>query len=183
MVAHLQDQEGLRLVRNLCALTPKLHKLLYGQIGNEEIAFQLVKADVDHFIPDGNIDELIATLHDLKERATFRMDLRDFGVDLSQSTDFWVRKFFEVILREHRYLHLTTVQEICNPLGITLAHLDRSFKKDGCRMTPKQILICLKNYYAAYLIDTTNWPGKKIVQRCGFTNEHEFYKSLPREPA
>jgi methylphosphotriester-DNA--protein-cysteine methyltransferase len=124
---------------------------------------------------------LFATLHDLKERATFRIDLRDLGVNLSQSKDYWVRKFFEVILEDHQYLRLSTMQEIANMLDITPVHLERSFKKDGCPMTPKQILLCLKNYYAAYLLDTTSWSTKKIAQRCGFSSEHDFYKSFAKK--
>ncbi len=180
MSTRLHNKSDMRLIRNLCAAMPRLPTVLYGQVGSEELAFQLAKTGVEHFIPEGNLDELLATLHHLKEQATFRIDLRDFGIDLSQSNDYWVRQFFDVLLKEHRYIHLTTVQQIANQLGITPVHLDRSFKKDGCPMTPKQILLCLKNYYAAYLLDTTSWSTQKIAQCCGFNSEHDLYKSFAK---
>lgn len=47
----LHNMEGLQPIRKLHAATSRLPTVLYGQVGSEELVFQLTKAGVNYFIP------------------------------------------------------------------------------------------------------------------------------------
>jgi AraC-like DNA-binding protein len=154
----------------------KLPTLLYGRVGSEEIAFQLAKEGADYFIPEGKTDELLATLNELKERITFRIDLRDFGFDLDR-TSYWTRKYLDFIVEDNNYLKYSSVGEIAQQLKISISTIEHALKKDGL-FSPKLLLLSLKNYHAAYFSQTTEWTTKIIAERCGFANERELYRSF-----
>ena len=69
------------------------------------------------------------------------------------------------------------MDEIARMLGISTKHLERECSKD-CSLAPKELVLGLKNYYAAYLLDTALWPAKIIAEKCGFADENKFYQSF-----
>lgn len=78
------------------------------------------------------------------------------------------------------YLEIHSVREIAQGVKMSPDYLVNLFSS-VVHITPKQLLLALKLYYAAYLMTTTGLSLKKIAERCGFTNAYQFYRSFHRK--
>ena len=174
---NLQEKEGIIKIRKICSATPKIPCIMYGHASEQEFLFQLAKDGLDNFVTHGKLELLIEKLYYLKEQATFRIDLSELGIHLNQCTNYWTRKFLKFIINYFNFLKYTSVREISHKIGISTECLNRAVKKD-CILPPKQWLLCLRNYYAAYLLDASHWSAKIIAQKCGFADELDFNKNF-----
>lgn len=173
----IQESEDIFVIRKICSAFPQFPCLAYGQVSEQQFYFQLAKAGLNDFVTYGNREYLLEKIQQLKEQAVFRINLNDFDIDMYQCKNYWTRKFLAFILKDYNFLEYRSVIEIANLLGTSTANLDVAFKKD-CWLSPKKLLLCLRNYYAAYLLHSTIWSSQEIALRCGFINEHGFYKSF-----
>lgn len=81
----------------------------------------------------------------------------------------------------HRgFTKIRFAEEVSCQLGISVTTLRKEFKQFyGTSFT--QYLIQTKLLYAIYLAQNDGLTGKTIAYRCGFRNEHEFYRSFKRK--
>jgi len=81
----------------------------------------------------------------------------------------------------HRgFTKIKFAEEVSCQLGISVSTLRKDFKQFyGTSFT--QYLIQIKLFYAIYLAQNVGLTGKAIAYRCGFRNEHEFYRSFKRK--
>jgi AraC-like DNA-binding protein len=108
----------------------------------------------------------------LKERA-FTLDLEAIWPELANSSSPWVRKILRYLSENENFLHIKSVQEVADHFGITEAHLLRNF--DRCfPFSLKQLLLCLKLCYAAWLRETTTLRIDDIALICGFYDGHHL---------
>ncbi len=85
---------------------------------DQELVFQLSEAGVNDFIVNGNTEQLIDKLHNLKAKSTFLVDLRDFGINFDQCS-FWTRKFLNLVVKNYNFFNYPTVRENAIVLGIS----------------------------------------------------------------
>ncbi|MFQ5866150.1 MAG: helix-turn-helix domain-containing protein [bacterium] len=71
-------------------------------------------------------------------------------------------------------------EEVSRQLSISVATFQKEFKQIyGTSFT--QYLIRIKLLYATYLGQNNGLTGKAIAHRCGFRDEHEFYRCFKRK--
>ena len=172
-----QLPEDAGKISRICSYFPKIPCIIYGKVDDQSYYFQLAKIGIKDFVSYGDQDSLLEKLNELKDRSSFRIDLSDFNIEKNRYTQFWSRKFLNFIIEDKKFLKYNSVGAIASHLGTTTANLDMAFKKD-CWLSPKQLLICLRNYYAAYLLDKTKLTCQEIAVRCGYANQFDFFKSF-----
>lgn len=177
IAGNVHEASDLLDIRKSCSAFPRIPCVFYGKVSDRKLVFQLPEAGVNHFVENANTEQLIEKLQMLEAQAMFRIDLRDFGIDSANCSNLWSRKFLKLSIEKNNFLKYKTVNEIAAALRTSASNLDHALKNDVW-LPPKQILLCLKNYYAAYLLSTTQWPTKEIAERCGFNNVRDFYKSF-----
>ncbi len=71
-------------------------------------------------------------------------------------------------------------KDVSSQLGISVNTFQKEFRKYlGTTFT--QYLIRLKLLYSTYLDQNDGLSGKAIAQRCGFQDEHEFYRCFKKK--
>lgn len=71
-------------------------------------------------------------------------------------------------------------EEVSCQLGISVTTFRKEFKQ-FYDTSFTQYLIQIKLLYAAYLAQNDGLRGKTIAHRCGFDDEHEFYRSFKKK--
>jgi len=176
---NILEMDHLRYCKRMCAESAKAPLLFFGATGDDGISFHLGRYGIDHFVARDHMDDLLQLLHQLQARATFRIDLSDFGIHLNECTGFWTRRFHDLILKDCNYLNYLRVDEIAAQLKIRPTTLYHGLNGD-CRMSPKQLLLCLRNYYAAYLLSFCNARIHSVADECGFADEQTLCRSFKK---
>ncbi|MFQ5751738.1 MAG: hypothetical protein ACE5HI_07060 [bacterium] len=161
---NLRDAEDLSGIYEISRAFQKLPAVVYGRVDAPQLYLELGKNGVRKCIPRGEHELLVRTLHELKERATFRIDLRDFGVEVDQCQNYWCRRFCDFILEDDNFLKYRTVDEVCRQMHTSGSNLDQVMRNERW-LSPKQLLLCLRNYYAAYLLETTHWSTIVVARK------------------
>ncbi|MGH7491815.1 MAG: helix-turn-helix domain-containing protein [bacterium] len=65
-------------------------------------------------------------------------------------------------------------------MGVHRCHLEKEWRRECGRITPKQLLIGLKLHYSSFLMQNEGLKLKDIAWMAGYANEHEFYRSFHR---
>ena len=179
---NIRETKDIIKVRKICLATSKIPCLMFGHTREQEFLFQLAKDGLDDFVTHGKIELLIEKLHQQKEQATFRIDLREFGIDLNQCKNYWTKKCLKFIISDFNFLKFNKVNELTKQLCVSREYLSR-IVNDDCPISLKQLLISLKNYYAIYLLQMRpTLSCKDAAQQCGFSQVDAFHKSFYHIP-
>ena len=177
VVADVHEREALPPLLELAAAARGTRCLLLGRVP-QELAAPLVRAGFEELLPPDDTEGLLEKLRALQLRATFRVDWSEFGVDLERC-GYWTRKFLGWLVDDNNFLKYRRVGQAANELGISSTTLHHNLNGD-CWLSPKQILMCLQNYHAAYFLSVTTWSPRTIAKQCGFTDETMFCKSFKK---
>jgi AraC-like DNA-binding protein len=79
-----------------------------------------------------------------------------------------------------QFTRIKFAEQVSCQLGISVATFRKEFKQ-LCGTTFTQYLIHAKLLYATYLAQNEGLTGKVIAHRCGFQDEHEFYRCFKRK--
>jgi len=169
--------EDIHVIRKICVTGSGVPCVIYGKVSEVEFIFELAKVGVKKYISYGNYPTLLETLRQLKSQAEFNIELGDL-IHSNQVKDYWIRKFYNFILKDFNFLRYNSIAEIANCLKIRPITLFYHFKQFW--LSPKQLLLYLKSLYAAYLLNTTLWPVKLIAERSGFYDQYVFSKNFKK---
>ena len=175
----IHEEGDLQVIRRLCSAAYKTPCLFYGNVNDHELAFQLSPAGVNHFVENGNSERLVEKLRELKAQAKFRIDLREFGIELQQC-GYWPRRFLQFISRDFNFIKYCSVSGIAKQLNTSGETLRLALRNDGL-LSPKQYVLCFRNFYAAYLFSQhAAFRTSHIAQCCGFSSERDLYRALSK---
>jgi AraC-like DNA-binding protein len=111
------------------------------------------------------------------DRANFQKQIL-FTDEQAQSFPPRVKRALQII--HFGFTKIKFAEDVSRQLGISVTTLRKEFKQfHGTPFT--QYLIQTKLLYAAYLAQNDGLTGKAIAHRCGFQDEHEFYRSFKRK--
>ncbi|MFQ6114245.1 MAG: helix-turn-helix domain-containing protein [bacterium] len=79
-----------------------------------------------------------------------------------------------------QFMKIKFAEEVSLPLGISVTTFRKEFKH-SCGTSFTQYLLRLKLHYAAYLGQNKGLLEKDIAHRCGFNDEHDFYRYFKRK--
>ncbi|MFQ5636481.1 MAG: helix-turn-helix domain-containing protein [bacterium] len=130
-------------------------------------------------IADECIDfEKIESLPERIQSAIDRFNFQSLLPSPSQSYPPRVRNALK--LTHLGFSKIKFAEEVSLQLGVSVTTFRKEFKR-SCGMPFTQYLIRTKLLYAAYLAENNGLKGKAIAYRCGFNDEHEFYRAFKRK--
>lgn len=173
----IREPEDIYKLRKIRSAFAKFSCLAYGRVREQEFIFKLAEIGFKGFVRRGDTRQLLAKLRHIKEQTSFRINLYDFRIDNNRCRNYWTNRFLDFIQRDANFLKYPSVMEIADLFGTSPTNLGIAFKRD-CWLSPKQLMLCLRNYYAAYLLSSTLWSSEEIAYACGFPNQHCLYKSF-----
>jgi len=163
----------------MCAEGAKAPLLFFGATGDDGISFHLGRYGIDHFVARDHMDDLLQLLHQLQARATFRIDLLDFNIDINRCENYRARKFLMLVTEDYNFLTRGYAHVVAQQLRISHAGLCRALRHDS-PFPPKRLLLILRHYFAAYLLTVTPWTVKRIAEALHCTDEKMFSKQFKR---
>jgi AraC-like DNA-binding protein len=126
-----------------------------------------------HFIPDGGLDRLVEEVASIIDGHSFLADLSVFGITMDHCTAR-IKKALSLMQREFLNKEIS-VGEIASQLNIHRCHFEREFQR-YCRISPKQLIIGLKLFFACFLMKNDGMKLLHIAELAGFQDYYEFCK-------
>lgn len=119
--------------------------------------------------------------HLFVKSAFYQLVYRIF-IDLEKQNIFIVES--DIVFKAKQYLNIhsnefISLRELSENLGISYSSFYRGFKhKTG--KTPQQYLINIRVQKAQILLEEGRYTNSDIAQRCGFPDEHSFYRMFKK---
>ena len=101
---NVREDRDLLAIRTMCSALPRIPYVVYGRVNDPEFHLQLGKYGIEKCVAYEKRERLLQILLEFKAQAAFRVDLRDFGIDVDQCKSYWCRKFFDFILKDYNLL-------------------------------------------------------------------------------
>lgn len=149
------------------------------------IACPCVQVDFIGACVDSFGDDLVDydEIESIREKVQNAIDRRDFHrqfLDEDQIDGRFPRIKKALALTHLRFTRFKYAEDVSRHLGIQVSTFRKEFK-ESCGTSFTQYLIRLKLLYATYLAQNKGLVGKAISRRCGFSDEHEFYRAFKRK--
>jgi len=147
--------------------------VIYGILDSPEtLQEDLVDGPV-RFIPDGSFNHFVEEIASIIHNHSFLSDLNVFGITMDHCTAR-LKKALLLIQRDFLKKDLS-VTKIAAQLNIHRCHFEREFQR-YCRISPKQLIIGLKLFFACFLMKNDGMKLLHIAQIAGFSDYYEFCK-------
>jgi len=150
------------------------------------VACPCVHFDFIHSCSETVADECLSFegIDQVRERVEMAIDRRSFRQHLElrkpQVPTLPPRVKKALCIIHSKFTRLRFAEDVSQRLGISVTTFRREFRQ-SCGVTFTRYLIATKLFYASYLAQNTGLTAKAIADRCGFSDEHDFYRCFKKK--